>query len=68
MLVIAVADAVVRDAHGVPISLRQGEAWDASDPLVKLHPKMFSSDEGGARRTVEQATAAPGEKRNVRRG
>lgn len=50
-----------------------GEPWDASDPLVKERPDLFTDTPGAVRTTrtdsgqVEQATAAPGERRNVRR-
>lgn len=50
-----------------------GEAWDANDPLVKEHPDMFEEDPRRVRSSrtesghVEQATAAPGEKRSTRR-
>ena len=37
-----------------------GARFDADDPFVADHPELFRSD-------VEQATAAPGEKRNARR-
>jgi hypothetical protein len=54
-----------------------GTVWPASDPIVKSNPNGFSADpiaSPGFRATarppgdVEQATAAPGEKRNARRG
>ena len=50
-----------------------GEAWDASDPIVKEFPGYFAADPGKVRSSrtnsgeVEQATAAPGEKRSTRR-
>lgn len=40
------------------VSVREGDPYDAKDPLVKAYPWLFASD-------VERATAAPGEKRNV---
>ncbi len=57
-----------------PVRLKAGEAWDASDPFVKANPQHFTTDPGRLRRTVassrtvEQATAAPGERRTVSRG
>ena len=37
-----------------------GAAFDADDPFVADHRDLFGSE-------IEQATAAPGEKRNARR-
>jgi hypothetical protein len=59
--------------------VRKGTHWPADDPVVKAHPDMFSSDpryglsysaepKGWSDPPVEQATAAPGEKRQIRRG
>lgn len=48
-----------------------GEPWDADDPLVRAHPDLFDTEPAKVHRTtagpVEQATAAPGERRTVRR-
>lgn len=51
-----------------------GSLWDATDPLVKDRPDLFSVEPTRGVRSsrtesgfVEQATAAPGEKRNMRR-
>jgi len=65
-------------AHaGLRITLQAGEAWDADDPLVAANPDMFSARPltvrgtaatGLVDRPVEQATAAPGEKRATVRG
>lgn len=50
-----------------------GEAWDASDPLVRERPDLFDASPRTVRTTrtdlgvIEQATARPGEKRAVRR-
>lgn len=53
------------------ILLVQGEPWDANDPFVRDNPHHFIETSGtGVRRsgrTVEAATAAPGEKRAARR-
>jgi hypothetical protein len=58
------------------VAINRGEAWDADDPVVLSHPDWFTSDPSQFARTssasygepaVEQATAAPGEKRTVRR-
>lgn len=56
---------------GVPVRLREGDLWDADDPVVKTHPNLFSDEPTRINRTtrtpvVEQATAAPGEKRRRR--
>jgi hypothetical protein len=40
--------------------VREGELFPATHRLVKDHPELFSGPEA----VVEQATAAPGEKRN----
>lgn len=70
-------DAWVAEHHR---AIRQGEHWPADDPVVKAMPAAFSPDprygvqwSGSppaelAEAPVEQATAGPGEKRNVRRG
>lgn len=53
-----------------PVPVRRGEVWYAEDPFVKAHPDLFSDDPPRARGSepeVEQATAAPGEKRATRR-
>lgn len=72
MIVIATADASVADAEGMPVTIRRGEAWRADDDVVARFPGMFTDDPSAARSTqpsrslrgrVEQATAAPGERR-----
>jgi hypothetical protein len=53
------------------IRLEVDMVWDADDPFVKAHPELFSATPIKVHRTVavvEQATAAPGEKRSTRRG
>ena len=64
---------------GKRIRLVKDEAWDAADPVVKARPDLFSglperlqsSVEKPARpravAAVEAASAAPGEKRSVRK-
>ena len=59
-----------------------GSHWPANDPVVAQHPTLFSQsplygmqwsvepdgwNDPPVERPVEQATAAPGEKRNTRR-
>jgi len=73
-IVVAVVSAtVMQDAR--TITIRQGEAWDATAPVVVRNPALFSSDPTRARhvgvveeRPVEQATRRPGEKSRARRG
>lgn len=58
--------------------VRKGTHWPADDPIVKAHPDLFSTDPRyglsyseqpeGWDAPVEQATKAPGEKRQTRRG
>ncbi len=59
------------------VAINRGEAWDADDPVVRSHPDWFTdqppdvrrssdqSTEESAEAPVEQATAAPGEKRTT---
>jgi hypothetical protein len=61
--------------------VRKGTHWPADDPVVTAHPELFSADPryglefsqepAGYRENmpgqVEQATAAPGERRQARR-
>lgn len=73
-LVYANATCSITDAGGMIYTLVRGEPWDADDPLVKHRPSFFSKTPVQARTSVnrgfvevEQATAAPGEKRNIKR-
>ena len=69
MYVYAVASTVTANPAGGTIRLREGDVWAENDPLVKARPDLFSTTPVSVHRTVpfvEQATAAPGEKR--RRG
>ena len=66
---------------GETLMLNEGELWAADDPFVLARPELFTDDlESVTRRSVkpakaatpveapvEQATAAPGEKRQTRR-
>lgn len=68
-VVYAVSTTSVGIPHGGTVDLTEGEAWDADDPLVKAKPYFFSKTPTRIKTTrgwalVEQATAAPGEKRN----
>ena len=60
-------------------NVQGGQHWPADDPVVLANPGMFSADPRFgvtysaapaelSEEPVEQATAGPGEKRNVRRG
>lgn len=46
--------------NGVPVVVREGDPFDADDPLVRAFPDVFPPD-------VEEATARPGERRTTRR-
>ena len=57
---------------GIMIVVEEGDAWDSEAPIVLAHPELFKDTPAkvfhgdGLRRdveVVEQATAAPGEKR-----
>lgn len=69
-IVVAVADAWLREPVG-ELFVAKGQMWAADDPVVKRHPGAFRPLDGqDVRRSVpivETATAAPGEKRQVRR-
>jgi hypothetical protein len=52
----------VAEVDGVQRFVRPGELVASTDPLVKRHPELFTEEI-----PVEQATAAPGEKRGRRR-
>jgi hypothetical protein len=57
------------------VRLKAGEPWWADDPFVLAHPEMFAPlpdvrvirGQKMTGSTVEQATAAPGERRGIRR-
>lgn len=57
---------------GERVRLNPNQTWYADDPFVKAHPGFFADDpvnvsRSSGYRPVEQATAAPGEKRATRR-
>lgn len=64
--------------HAAGGLIRKGSHWPVTDPVVRQHPDLFSSDPryglsystepAGWDAPVEQATKAPGEKRQTRRG
>lgn len=56
------------DATGVPRTVRAGDLFDSGDACLKGRDHLFEPVEVGAERrraTVEDATAAPGEKRSI---
>jgi len=53
---------------GKRVVIHRDEPWDANDPVVKALPDFFTPAPSKVQSTVEQATQAPGEKRNTRRG
>lgn len=61
-IVRALSDAIVDLGQGTPVPtpIRTGDAFDEKDDVVRRFPHLFRSD-------VEQATAAPGERRDTRR-
>lgn len=79
-VVFARANAVVTTPDGGRFTVRGGSHWPAGDPVVKARPDLFSDDPRcgisfstpppeRAEPPVEQATAAPGERRGrVQRG
>jgi hypothetical protein len=46
-------------------TITKGQAVDASDPIVEGREHLFTADDSGP--VIEQATAAPGEKRSTPR-
>ncbi len=56
------------ELDGVPVVIKRGENVRADHPLVKANPDKFQPLELSSRwDTIEQATAAPGEKRKTGR-
>lgn len=67
--VIAAQTCSSRDPEtGLVVRLIEGQAWSADDPFVKARPQLFIFPDTAKRSTVESASKAPGEKRDVRRG
>jgi hypothetical protein len=64
--------------NGQRAVIPKGSHWPADDPVVRANPDVFSTDPrygmlysvepAGYDAPVETATAAPGERRNTRRG
>ena len=64
--VVAIGTLVTADRDGRRIRLQEGTVWEDSDPFVRFRPDLFRPlDEGKSapKPPVEQASAAPGEKR-----
>lgn len=57
--------------NGGRVHLNPSQQWDADDPFVRARPELFREGTQVTRspgfEPVEQATRAPGERRNVRR-
>jgi hypothetical protein len=54
--------------RGVSVQVQQGELLEADDPIVRSFPQFFGPPKVRPRSgppAVEQATAAPGEKRGA---
>lgn len=47
--------------------ITQGDLVEDDDPILRTHGALFADPNALAREQVEQATAAPGERRAVRR-
>lgn len=68
--VFAKSTTVVGTRGGGTTHVQEGEVWSSHDPIVIDHPDLFSDKPTkvrGAKDTVEEATASPGEKRTVKR-
>lgn len=59
MRVRAIQASILRVEGGI-VTVREGQAFNDDDPIVRAHPWLFASD-------VEAATAVPGERRNIPR-
>lgn len=67
--VFAKEHALLSDADGVGYNIIGGLTYAADDPVVRRNPQWFSDEPPQVIRThpvVEQATASPGELREVR--
>ena len=76
-IVYATSTTMVAAPNGGQVHVMKGTHWPAEDPIVQAQPSLFSTDaryglnfssppEGYDAPVVEQATAAPGERRNRR--
>lgn len=53
--------------YGYPKVIRPEDFYDENDPLVRAYPANFVGTQPTAGIAVEQASAAPGERRTTRR-
>ena len=62
MGIVRVKESVVvyDEESGLPTAIKENDPYPDDHPFVRAYPWAFASD-------VEQATAAPGERRNARR-
>lgn len=78
-LVYATTSTMLATPLGGQVRILKGTHWPADDPIVQANPSLFSEDAryglyysvepaGYDEPVIETATAAPGEKRNTRRG
>jgi hypothetical protein len=67
MAVVRVLESFATGIKGYTEVVRQGDLYEDDDPLVRAYPAQFEAVVATHGRSVEQATAAPGEARNVRR-
>lgn len=64
-IVVALQDcSTTHPETGLIVRLRKDQPWPRTHPLVRARPHLFTAP---ATTPVEQASAAPGEKRSVRR-
>lgn len=78
-LVYAIDNAFIDMPYGPRLPVPKGSHWPADDPAVRARPELFSRDARwgmfytpghepeGYDAPIEEATANPGERRNVRR-
>lgn len=62
MGIVRAIESCVLTVEGSPTPIRANDQFDDDDIVVRTHPAAFRRDSD-----IEQATAAPGERRNVRR-
>lgn len=68
MATLRVKEPFAVDVKGAPRVLTAGQLVDSADPVVKGREHLFETlDTYMDRKAPEQATAAPGERRSVRR-
>jgi hypothetical protein len=61
---LVVTDGFVANINGVDTAFRKGETIASDHPAVKKWPQFFGKQDISQR--IEQATAAPGEKRGAK--